>query len=142
MTSGTESARTTDSLLDGAALDTIRGNDAILFWHEVNDGQIGVELFRVRIIDKMSLAVIPGSFQIHAIDECTILWRLQHVFLGIDGIELFHVETEHVDRNSLLACIVLQNASEKCLREEEAADPEHGWLATLDPLVYEVLAIQ
>jgi len=76
VSSGTESARTTDSLVDGALVDTVGGSNTFFFGDKVDDRQIGVEFLGVRIVYEMCFVVLLGPFQIHAIDVGTIFWLL------------------------------------------------------------------
>lgn len=51
-------------------------------------------------------------------------------------------EADGVDGEARATGVVLQRSRQEGLREEEAADPEHGWNPVGDPVLQETDALQ
>lgn len=102
-------------------------------WHQVEQD------FRQRLVQDVSFTVPPSAFQIQSPNVSAVLRLAMHLTFLVHQLEL---ETKRVDRNSVLASVVLRHTSQEGLCEIEAAHPERNGRSSLDPILKEFQSVR
>lgn len=133
MTCGRKSTWTGKYFVYGTFIDSVSWLYSILLWYKPNNWHFSVELFRIRVVKKMSNAVPTSSLHKHTIDVATILWFFSD-FTEWIFVNYLEVKLEFINGDNMFSSIVLKCGSEESLWEEESWNPECRWRSIIDPL--------
>ena len=102
-----------------------------------DEKELNTITYRILIVDALALAVVASTIHEEAVDEDTLRRALLHLvrlflFQDLEG------EVELINSDLELTSVGLEAASHEALREEEAADPVGGRVATNEPAVEEL----
>lgn len=123
VTSGRQSTRSRQHLVDRAVVNASSWCNSVTFGHEPDKWHFSVELLGLRIVQNVGRAVPSSTLHEQSMTVDTIIWLFGDLSESvlIDDLE---VELELVDGDNVLTGVVLQGCREEGLREEESGNPE------------------
>ena len=97
-------------------------------------------LSRACVIQQQRVRVYAATLQEEPVEESAVTGTLIHLLEVVEGLQL-EPEVECVNRDLVLAGVVLQQSGQEALREEEGRHPVSGRLAFQEPHAQELNAL-
>lgn len=140
MPGGSQDSVACDRFVDGTLVDVLLVGVVVVGRLEPQDRHVCEQLARLAGHEFALVQVLARALQLHAVHLAALRGAVHDVLFVEFVVEQVELEHHQVDRDLVLARLVLLDAGQERLREEEAAHPEADGRAVLLPVAQELHA--
>lgn len=133
MTSGGKYSSSLHSEIEWTWIDTLGDLVYQLNWLEPDHWSHAEQNLWITLSTHELLMIPLESFHVHTIDQYTMLWNLDSLWV-LDNLK---IDSHSINWNLLCSSVVLLGTSQETMHEEELVDPEDLWDFGIKPRLHE-----